>query len=143
MVYEISTAHGCLVRIWSFLVSPPTTWLHSRSALLAKSRTSQDRASIVDSSQAIIARPYGKSDTPTGKAESVWRPFMCQLSVGFFGNAHRYALSVRNALVHAASAEALKAARHRRAQTRLRDEIKYNVENKYYCRTIKSIEGCE
>ena len=143
MVYEISTAHGCLVRIWSFLVSPPTPWLHSRSALLAKSRTSQDRASIVDSSQAIIARPYGKSDTPTGKAESVWRPFMCQLSVGFLGNAHRYALSVRNALVHAASADALKAARQRRAQTRLCHEIKYTVENKYYCRSIKSIAGCE
>ena len=124
-------------------MSPPTTWLHSRSALLAKSRTSQDRASIVDSSQATIAKPYGKSATPTGKAESVWRPFMCQLSVGFLGNAHRYALSVRNALVHAASAEALKAARQRRAQTRLCDEIKYNLENKYYCRSIKSIEGCE
>ena len=143
MVYEIGTAHGCLVRIWSFLVSPPTTWLHSRSALLAKSRTSQDRASIVESSQATFAKPYGNSATPTGKAESVWRPFMCQLSVGFLGNAHRYALSVRNALVHAASAEALKAARQRRAQTILRDEIKYNVENKYYCRSIKSIEGCE
>ena len=38
MVYEISTAHGSLVRIWSFRVSPFTRWLHSSAALLAKSR---------------------------------------------------------------------------------------------------------
>ena len=68
---------------------------------------------------------------------------MCQLSVGFLGKANRYALSAKNALVHAASAEAFKAARQRRTQKRQCDEITYNMENKYYCRTIKSIEGCE